>query len=102
MTEPEKHNVHPLHDLANKNESLLLYSDTSIDAILATSNSSTVSRPAEEGSLVMRAERRVKVYPYNVADGYISETIRKLAHHLHEDEIIDKHLDVFYKLEKES
>jgi len=92
----------PLHDLADTNKSLLLCSATSKDAIFATPNSSTDSRPAEEGSLLVRAERQVMVYPVDAAEGYISDTILKLAHRLREDEITDKHLDVFYRLKDES
>jgi hypothetical protein len=91
-----------LHDLADTNKSLLLCSATSKDAIFATPNSSTDSRPAEEGSLLVRAERQVMVYPVDAAEGYISDTILKLAHRLREDEITDKHLDVFYRLKDES
>ena len=96
--EYNKLGLFPLHDMADRDDSLIICNSTSHDAIFATPMRCDVTVPVEEDGLHVRAERHIIVFPVNADDGYISNTIRKLALRLRDDKMTDTHIDNYKRL----
>ena len=96
--EYNKLNLFPLHDLADTNHSLILMCSSTIDGIFASPNSGTFKEPPENSALHIRTERHILVSPFDAPQGYLSDTIQKLALRLREDKLTDVHLDIFHRL----
>ncbi|KIN08693.1 hypothetical protein OIDMADRAFT_175455 [Oidiodendron maius Zn] len=96
--EYNKLHLFPLHDLADTNHSLILMSSSTIDAMFVSPNSGTFKEPTENGALHIKTERHIMVSPFGALDGYLSDTIQKLALRLREDKLTDAHLDIFHRL----
>jgi hypothetical protein len=100
--EYNKRGLFPLHDLADTGDSLIICNSTSIDAIFTSPNTSSFSEPIEADGLYVTAKRQIIVKPLDEDDGYISNTICKLALRLRNDKMTDTHIGTFKRLDRES
>lgn len=92
----------PLHDLADRDDAFIIYNTSSRDAIFATPIRGSTSTSSEETELNVKMERHIILHPRDPVDGYISDTIYRLALLLRNNEMTDKHLAVYKRLEDES
>jgi hypothetical protein len=100
--EYNKRGLFPLHDLADTGDSLIICNSTSIDAIFTSPNTSSFSEPIEADGLYVTAKRQIIMKPLDEDDGYISNTICKLALRLRNDIMTDTHIGTFKRLDRES
>ena len=106
--EHNKLELFPLHDLADSDRAMLIMGEVGKDLslrdallVVPAPGGETERRLEGEVGLVVRTERHIVLNPLTPENGYIHTTIRILAMQLRDDEMTEKHLELYKNLKEE-